>query len=110
MWLTNGAISQRIGAFGIFSTLPQSNGDVLTSGAQPTAVVIINGSQLSTDNDSSIISLVQNNSEWLPSGDYVVMCFSGANGHKASISIGGVNGGGQLNSTLQMENTEAPQC
>jgi hypothetical protein len=108
--LINGNDVQTIGAFGIFSSLAQSNGNVLVSGAQPTQVVVINTSQLSTDNDSNIAALVNNSSAWLPSGADVVMCFTASNGHKASITIGGLDGGGQLTTTLQMESNEAAQC
>ncbi|MGH7234474.1 MAG: type II secretion system protein [Candidatus Saccharimonadales bacterium] len=108
--LVSGNNTQSIGAFGIFSSLPQSSGNILVSGAQPTQAVIINGSQLATDNDSNMASLVHNSSSWLPSNDYIVMCFTGAGSHKASITVGGLNAGGQLNTTLQMETTEAPQC
>ena len=107
--LINGNSVQNIGAFGIFSSLPQENSNVLVSGTQSTQAVIVNGSQLSTNSDSNITSMVHNSLLWLPNTEQIIMCFSGANGHKASIMIGGVSGG-QLNTTLQMESTEATQC
>ncbi len=108
--LINGANTQSIGAFGVFSSLPQNSGGVLVSGAQSVGAVFVNYTQLSTNTNSSIAGLVHNASTWLPSGSYIIMCLSGANGHKGSITIGGVNGGGQLTTTLQMGNTTAAQC
>ena len=105
----SGTSTQAIGAFGVFSTLPQNSGNVLVSGAQATAAVVINNSQLVNVNNSNITGLVRGSSA-LPSGSYILMCFSDANGHKGSVTIGGVNGGGQLNTTLQMGATTAAQC
>ena len=108
--LINGANVQSIGAFGVFSTLPQNSGSVLVSGAQATEAVIINNSQLVSDSDSNIAGLVSNSTTWLPSGAYILMCFTDTNGHFGSITVGGVNAGGQLNTTLQMGAARAAQC
>ncbi len=108
--LVNGANEHSLGVFGVFSALPQNSGAILVSGGQTADPVIITNSLLSTNNDSNVSALVHDSSALLPINNYIVMCFTGANNHKASITIGSINGGGQLTTTLQMESNEAPQC
>ncbi len=106
--LVSGANTTNIGAFGIFGGLPQINGGVYVSGSQAANVVVVNNSLIS-DSSSQIESLVNSSGLSLLNGSYIVMCFSGGNNHKAGIVIGGSNQGGQLTTTLQMENN-ATQC
>ncbi len=102
LFIVSGAAAQRIGAFGVFSSLPQMSGNVLVSGAQAVQAVYLPGSHLYLDSDAYIKNFVNSNSvATLPNNSYIVMCFLGSNNHKASITIGGVNSGGQLSSTLQ---------
>ena len=99
------------GAFGVFATLPQdSGGGILQNGSQPTQAIELSSiTSVSPDDKSQILTEV-NNAAPLPANDYILMCFEGPNNKKASITIGGLNGGGQLTTSLGLANGADPLC
>lgn len=94
------------GAVGIFGALPRNNGLILQSVAQTAVLAYFPGTSLTSFDpvkDTSQATI-------LPADDYFVLCFTGANGNNASISIGSQYGGGQLTTSLGMAQKAAPQC
>lgn len=76
-------------AIGFMGSLPSINNQVLLSGSQPTTLVLLNRSAL-----TSSFSVIKGS---------VLLCFMGSSTNLVgSIAIGSVNGGGQLTTTLNM--------
>jgi hypothetical protein len=105
--------SSPTGAVGVFGVLPQTGSTgILQAGSQQTATAELSRSSL-TDSPSQIVSEIDSPVKppaWLPATDYVVMCFTGPNTEKGSISIGSPHSGGQLTTTLLMGQAVVSPC
>jgi len=94
---------------GFFSSLPNNDQGVLSSGAQPVSIVVF--PSLLTDSSRTFIATIKTGASVLQNG-HIVMCFYESSNQRdiGSLSIGTSAGGQQLSTDLEMGNGVATQC
>lgn len=116
---------QKISGFGVFSELGSYSGGLLSSGAQGTQLTTIPGLDYTSGSyikgyktytgsnsaSSDILNMadpVAHPYTVLSSSQYITICLTAGNGHKASVSLG--NNKGDLSVSPQMGNSVAGVC